>query len=307
MKINGNLLFNGDGQTQNLIIETLAADPTPLGKGHEYFNTISNALRVYNGTIWENASGVDTLDELADVTITTPSAGETIIHDGSVFVNRKTYHLYSSSAPATSHTVTHDTGQKYCNVTVVDANDEVMIPQSVVFSSATGLVVTFNEAVHCKVVVMGISSASSGGGGVVRTNDTYWQSYINDASEYVYSWDGTKWNHPQNGTFNDMGLKVATSGPNVGWEVGYRPSSVDIVFNSGADEGNFGYLSSNSVLFYDSANNLLGNLSFSFSGYQQDTTATVSLTFLSHDIGYFLIESYLYTTGPIVKSITFNA
>ena len=66
------------------------------------------------------------------------------------------YFLYSG-ASATSHTVTHNIGQKYCNVTVVDSADEVIIPQSIKFDSTTGLTVTFNAAIACKVICMGVS------------------------------------------------------------------------------------------------------------------------------------------------------
>jgi len=64
------------------------------------------------------------------------------------------YYLYTG-ASATSHVVTHSLGQKYCNVTVVDVTDNVVIPQSIVFDSTTQLTVTFNATIACKVVVMG--------------------------------------------------------------------------------------------------------------------------------------------------------
>jgi hypothetical protein len=53
--------------------------------------------------------------------------------------------------------VTHALGVQYCNVTVVDATDEVVIPQSITFTSTSALTVTFNTAVAGKVVVMGIA------------------------------------------------------------------------------------------------------------------------------------------------------
>lgn len=91
-----------------------------------------------------------------DVTLTTPGAGDFLINNGSgQFVNRKIYFLYTG-ASNTSHTVTHNLGQQYCNVTVVDASDEVVIPQSITFDSTTQLTVTFNTAIACKVVVMGV-------------------------------------------------------------------------------------------------------------------------------------------------------
>ena len=98
------------------------------------------------------------LNNLTDVTITSPSAGDILVNNGSgQFVNKKAYFLYTSGAAATSHTVTHNLGQKYCVVTVVDASDEVVIPQSITFDSTSGLTVTFNTAIDCKVVVMGIA------------------------------------------------------------------------------------------------------------------------------------------------------
>lgn len=66
------------------------------------------------------------------------------------------YFLYTG-ASNTGHTVTHNIGQKYCNVTVVDSSDEVIIPQSIKFDTANQLTVTFNTAIACKVVVMGVS------------------------------------------------------------------------------------------------------------------------------------------------------
>lgn len=102
--------------------------------------------------------GAKSLDWLTDVTITSAVGGETLVNNGSgQFVNRKVYHLHDQSSAATSWTVSHSLGQKYCNVTVVDASDEVVIPQSITFDSANQLTVTFNTAIAGKVVVMGIA------------------------------------------------------------------------------------------------------------------------------------------------------
>jgi hypothetical protein len=68
------------------------------------------------------------------------------------------YFLYTAGAAATSHTVTHNMGNKYANVTVVDASDAVIIPQSIVFDDVNSLTVTFNTAITCKVVVSGLAA-----------------------------------------------------------------------------------------------------------------------------------------------------
>jgi len=97
------------------------------------------------------------LDSLTDVVITSPSAGQTLVNNGTNFVNRSTYFLYTSGGASTTHTVSHNLGQKYCNVTVVDSGDEVVIPQSITFDSVGQLTVTFTSAIDCKVVVMGVN------------------------------------------------------------------------------------------------------------------------------------------------------
>lgn len=68
----------------------------------------------------------------------------------------KVYYLYSGDA-GTSHEVLHDLGCQFCNVTVVDtATNEVIIPQSITFDTATSLTVTLNSALAIRVVVMGV-------------------------------------------------------------------------------------------------------------------------------------------------------
>jgi hypothetical protein len=69
----------------------------------------------------------------------------------------KMYFLYEAGAAATVHTVTHNLGQKYCNVTIVDDTDNVVIPQSIVFDSDNQLTVSFTSALQCKAIVMGLA------------------------------------------------------------------------------------------------------------------------------------------------------
>ena len=109
------------------------------------------------------------LDNLTDVVITTPIAGQTLVNNGTNFVNRPFYFLYNgygdglasgganSPVASTTHSVAHNLGQSYCNVTVVDGTNNVVIPQSIVFTDANTLTVTFNTAILCRVVVMGVN------------------------------------------------------------------------------------------------------------------------------------------------------
>jgi hypothetical protein len=98
-----------------------------------------------------------TLNELSDVDTTGAADGSALVFDGTNWVDQKIYHLHTQGTDSTSWTVTHDIGQKYCNVTVVDTADEVIIPQSITFTSTTALTITFNTAIQGKAVVMGVA------------------------------------------------------------------------------------------------------------------------------------------------------
>ncbi len=66
------------------------------------------------------------------------------------------FYVYDSGVTSsTSHVVTHNIGSQFCNVTVVDSNNKVIIPDSVTFDSTAQLTVTFSSAITCKVVVSG--------------------------------------------------------------------------------------------------------------------------------------------------------
>lgn len=67
-------------------------------------------------------------------------------------VNARTF-VYDGSSSNTTHTVTHNLGQKFCQVEVIDSNDKVVIPDSVVFTNTNELVVSFSSAMTCTVVV----------------------------------------------------------------------------------------------------------------------------------------------------------
>lgn len=100
----------------------------------------------------------ESINSLADVVVTTPAVGQVLSYTaGGEWINKKVYHVEDVTVAATSWTVAHGLGTKYCNVTVVDATDNVVIPQSIVFDTTGQLTVTFNTAITGKVVVMGIA------------------------------------------------------------------------------------------------------------------------------------------------------
>jgi hypothetical protein len=101
------------------------------------------------------AGGIN-LGDLADVGTATATDGHVLVGNGTTWNNQKIYHLHTEGSAATTWTVTHNIGAQYCNVTVVDATDNVVIPESIVYDSTTQLTVTFNTAIAGKVVVMGV-------------------------------------------------------------------------------------------------------------------------------------------------------
>jgi hypothetical protein len=123
----------------------------------------TNDLLTFNGTKWTNATRASVLStqsigDLSDVADTTPASGQVLVYDAttSKWTNDSIYYLYNGSTAASSFTVVHNLGQKYCNVTVVDYSDDVIIPQSITFTDTNTLTVTFTSSIQCRVVVMGV-------------------------------------------------------------------------------------------------------------------------------------------------------
>ncbi len=98
--------------------------------------------------------------DLTDVVLTSAAQGEILVRNGSnQFVNEKVMHVETVGAAATTWTVTHNLGQQFVNVTVYDATNEVIIPESITATSATVTTITFNTAITGTAVVMGIPGA----------------------------------------------------------------------------------------------------------------------------------------------------
>lgn len=74
-------------------------------------------------------------------------------------VGNGTYVYDGTAAAAVSHTVTHNLGNKYATVTVVDENDYVVGFDEVQYIDANTLVVSFVGAQKCRVIVTGVKAA----------------------------------------------------------------------------------------------------------------------------------------------------
>ena len=119
-------------------------------------------LLTKGATDWEPVTrtalaGSINLGDIGNVGTATPTAGYVLSGTGTEWESKKIYHVEDVTFAATTWTVTHGLGTRYCNVTIVDATDEVVIPQSITFTSTTVVTVTFNTAIAGKAVVMGIA------------------------------------------------------------------------------------------------------------------------------------------------------
>lgn len=148
---------------------SVAAGAVSLNASLDDLNNVAGAdgaaagsVLVSDGAGWTatgaaNFAGTINLGDLKDVATATPTDGHVLVGDGTNWGNQKVYHLHTQSSASTTWTVSHNLGQKYCNVTVVDGSDEVVIPQSITFTDANSLAVTFNTSITGYVVVMGIA------------------------------------------------------------------------------------------------------------------------------------------------------
>jgi hypothetical protein len=66
--------------------------------------------------------------------------------------------VYNGSSSATTHVVTHNLNFQYCNVTVVDSSDNIIIPDRVTFDTVNQLTIVFSASITCKAVITGVNS-----------------------------------------------------------------------------------------------------------------------------------------------------
>lgn len=105
-----------------------------------------------------NFANTFSLGDIGDVgTASTGSSGYVLAVTGGVWDAKKIHHVETVTTSSQSWTVNHNLGVKYCNVTVIDSADEVIIPQSITFNSVTQLTVTFNTNVSGYVAVTGVA------------------------------------------------------------------------------------------------------------------------------------------------------
>ena len=133
----------------------LAAEVT-RATGAESTLTTAIAAEATTARAAESALATDIAAVAADLAteVTDRAAADTAINARITAM----YYMHDQSSGSSTWTVTHGLGQKFCNVTVVDGSDQVIIPNSITFNSTTQLTVTFTSAIAGKVVVMGLAA-----------------------------------------------------------------------------------------------------------------------------------------------------
>jgi len=106
----------------------------------------SNYLQLSGGTL----TGALILN--ADPTNNLHAATKQYVDAVRTALENSTY-VYDGVTSQTTHVVTHNIGTQYCNVTVVDSTDKVIIPDSITFDSGDQLTIVFSSAITCKAVV----------------------------------------------------------------------------------------------------------------------------------------------------------
>jgi hypothetical protein len=149
---------------------SVTAGAVSLAATLDDLTNVSNADAAATGDLltktagdWQNVTRVAVVGSTSvadhnDVSVTTPAAGQTLVYIAGEWVNRKVFHTETVASSSTWN-INHALGQKFCNVTIADDTDNVVIPQSIVFSDANNLVVTFNTAIAGQVMVSGVAAA----------------------------------------------------------------------------------------------------------------------------------------------------
>jgi len=141
------------------------------------------------------------------------------------------------------------------------------------------------------------------------TSGLFWSGFNCD----FYVDDGiSRWQYFDQGigSNNLMVLTVTSLGPKLGWQEGFRPSSVTLVINSGANSGGSDEIfDSLSAEVRDNSGSLIGSQTYSFSEFNQSISHTIALTFSEPwDIYSILLDQtiYLETDGPYIEQVVFN-
>lgn len=137
---------------------TAAGADAAAGDMFVAYDVSASATRTFTlAELGNGIAGEINLGDLADVGTATPTAGHTIVGDGSAFQSKKIMHTTSLLSAATSHVITHGLNQRLVLVQVYDSSYNQIIPNNIALDSTTQCTISFGtNSVACYVVVMGV-------------------------------------------------------------------------------------------------------------------------------------------------------
>ena len=130
------VLFSGEAGYETDTGKFKIGDGTSAWSALYYFTTVSSSA----------------LDALVDVTITSAAAQESLVYNGSAWVNKATTFTHTQSGASESWTITHNLGYRPGGVGIVDSGENVVMGD-IVHSSNNELVINFSSAFAGKAYV----------------------------------------------------------------------------------------------------------------------------------------------------------
>lgn len=134
-----------------------AANPV-LFAGEAGYESDTNSFKIGDGTTawsslyyFKNANNVS-INDFSDVTITSASAQQGLVYNGSAWVNKATTFTHTQSSASASWTVTHNLGYRPGGVAIVDSGENV-VSGDILHSSNNELVLNFSSAFSGKAYI----------------------------------------------------------------------------------------------------------------------------------------------------------
>lgn len=153
--------LQGGGGTALSVVATTGITVTGSGVGLDLTYADGRYINVTGDTL----TGDLTLagDPTSNLHAVTKQYADAIQTDVDAVENRLTqgYYVYNGIASVqTTHTVTHGMGNQYVQVTVVDASDQVILPNTVTYTDTNTVTVLLSSAEGVRVIVTGLKAAA---------------------------------------------------------------------------------------------------------------------------------------------------
>lgn len=172
--------LNGN-EVQNSKIQNLAADPTPLGEGHFYYNTASKTFRIYNGTSWIAWAASGHTHTAADIT----DFDTEVSNNTDVAANTAARHSHSNKTVLDNTTASYTTGEQ-TKLSGIAAGAEVNVQSD--WNASSGDAQILNKPTLGTAAALNTGTAQGnipvlGVGGKLASSVL--PSYVDDVLEYA--------------------------------------------------------------------------------------------------------------------------